>query len=120
MRTVVSLHDMVKVKEESLEKKVKESNVIETSSDDDDFYMLFSIVCDSNRTESLVQSQARHGLLVARVVPNHSPRSQIPQSASMIRRAYSKHSSLTPTTHQVFAIARERRVPHISLRFSPS
>ena len=54
MRTVVSLHDMVKVKEESLEKKVKESNVIETSSDDDDFYMLFSIVCDSNRTESLV------------------------------------------------------------------
>lgn len=54
MRTVVSLHDMVKVKEESLEKKVKESNVIETSSDDDDFYMLFSSVCKSNRTESLV------------------------------------------------------------------
>lgn len=45
MRTVVSLHDMVKVKEESLEKKVKESDVIETSSDDDDFYMLFWSVC---------------------------------------------------------------------------
>lgn len=45
VRTVVSLHDMVKAKEESLDKKVKESNVIETSSDDDDFYMLFSIVC---------------------------------------------------------------------------
>lgn len=78
VRTVVSLHDMVKVKEESLEKKVKESNVIETSSDDDDFYMLFSSVCKSNRTESLVQSHARHCLLVSCVVPNHSTRSQIP------------------------------------------
>ena len=53
MRTVVSLHDMVKVKEESLEKKVKESNVIETSSDDDDFYMLFWVVCWSKQERSV-------------------------------------------------------------------